>query len=96
VAISFAFYALHHHFVVGKPAEVFGGRYIAWLGRGLAEFWVLSALSDIGGGFDMLGFRPGAGAVAVAIWSLVVIALALASALPATETAEIMVRVEVV
>ena len=52
--------------------------------------WVLSALGDVGGGFGVLGFWTGV--VLVAIWSLVVIALALRSALPAEETAEMMVR----
>jgi hypothetical protein len=54
--------------------------------------WVLSALSDVGGGFAVLGFWSGV--VLVAIWSLVIIALAMRSALPAAETVEMMIRME--
>jgi hypothetical protein len=54
--------------------------------------WVLSALSDLGGGFAVLGFWPGV--IVVAIWSLIVIVLAMRSALSAEETAEMMVRME--
>jgi len=54
--------------------------------------WVLSGLSDVGGGFGVLGFWTGVALVAV--WSLFVIVLALRSALPALETAKIMVHME--
>lgn len=92
VTIGFALYAIYYHFIAKKPAEDFGWRYIAWLLPWFGGMWALSALSDIGGGFGMLAFWPGV--VAVAVWSLFVIWLALRSALPAAETAEIMVRME--
>ncbi len=92
VAVSFALYAVYYHFVARKPVEDFGWRYIAWLVAWFGGMWVLSALGDVGGGYGVLGFWTGV--VIVAIWSLVVIALALRSALPAQETAEIMVRME--
>lgn len=94
VAVGFALYALFYHFVARKPAPDFGWRYIAWLLPWFGGMWVLSALSDIGGGFGVLSFWPGA--IAVAIWSLIVIALAMRSALPAAATAEIMVRMETI
>ncbi|MGB8276328.1 MAG: APC family permease [Methylovirgula sp.] len=92
VGVGFALYAVYYHFIARKPAEDFGWRYIAWLLPWFGGMWVLSALGDIGGGFGLLGFWPGV--VAVAVWSLIVITLALRSALPAEETAEIMVRME--
>jgi hypothetical protein len=54
--------------------------------------WVLSLLGDIGGGLGWLGFWPAVACVAV--WSLIVIALAMRSALPAEDTAEMMLRME--
>ncbi len=92
VGVGFVLYAVYYHFIVRKPVEHFGWRYIGWLLPWFGGMWVLSALSDIGGGFGLLGFWPGVAAVAV--WSLVVMALALRSALPAAETAEIMVRMQ--
>ena len=54
--------------------------------------WAISALGDIDGGLGWLTFWPAA--VVVAIWSLVVIAFALKSALPAVETAKMMAQME--
>jgi amino acid transporter len=92
VAAGFVLYAAYYHFVARRSAADFGWRYIGWLLPWFGGMWVFSGLSDIGGGFGVLGFWPGA--IVVAIWSLVVIALALHSALPAAGTAEIMVRME--
>jgi amino acid transporter len=91
VAAGFVLYAAYYHLIARQPASEFGWRYIAWLLPWFGGMWVLSALSDVGGGFDVLGFWPGV--ILVAIWSLVVIGLALRSALPATETVEIMSRI---
>ncbi len=92
VAIGFVLYMVYYHFIAKKPAEDFGWRYIAWLLPWFGGMWMLSALGDIGGGLGLLKFWPGVAAVAV--WSMFVIILALRSALPAAETAEIMVRME--
>ena len=92
VAAGFALYALFYYYVAKKPHKDFGWRYIAWLLPWFGGMWALSALSDIGGGFGVLGFWPGVALVAV--WSLIVIALALRSALPAVETAKVMVRMD--
>jgi amino acid transporter len=92
VAVGFALYALYYHFVARKPVGDFGWRYIGWLLAWFGGMWVLSALGDVGGGYNVLSFWPGV--ILVGIWSLIVIWLALRSALPAQETAEIMVQME--
>ena len=90
--IGFVLYAGYYHLVARMPAQDFGWRYIAWLLPWFGGMWVLSAIGDVGGGFGRLRFWPGV--IAVAIWSLIVIEVALRSALPAAETAEMMVRME--
>jgi amino acid transporter len=92
VTVGFVLYVLYYHFIARKPTADFGWRYIAWLLPWFGGMWVLSALGDIGGGFGLLGFWPGC--AIVAIWSLIVIRLAIWSALPAEETAAIMIRTE--
>jgi len=92
VALGFALYALYYYYVAKRPREDFGWRYIAWLLPWFGGIWVLSALSAVGGGFGVLSFWSGVGLVAV--WSLVIIVFAVRSALPAVETAKIMVRME--
>ena len=89
VAIGFVLYAAYYHLIARNPVEDFGWRNIGWLFAWFGGMWTLSALSDIGGGFAVLDFWPGV--VAVTGWSLVVIVFALRSALPAEETAEMMV-----
>ncbi len=89
---GFALYAAYYHFIEKKPAADFGWRYIAWLLPWFGGMWLLSALGNIGGGLGLLGFWPGV--IAVAVWSGIVMVLALRSALPAEETAAIMVRME--
>ena len=89
---GFALYALYYYSIAKRPPKDFGWRYIAWLLPWFGGMWLLSGLSDVGGGFGVLGFWTGVALVAV--WSLVVIALALRSALPAKETAKIMVHME--
>ena len=91
VAVGFALYALHYHFIAKRSAEDFGWRTIAWLLPWFGGMWVLSGLSGIDGGLGVLSFWPGV--IIVAIWSLIVMWLALRSSLPAEETAEIMMRV---
>ena len=72
-----------------EPGAEFGWRSIAWLLPWFGGMWVLSLLGDIGGRLGWLGsLAP------VAVWSLIVIALAMHSALPAEDTAEIILRME--
>ena len=92
VAIGFALCALHYHFIARKPARTFGWRHIAWLLPWFGGMWLLSGLGDIGEGAGVLGFWPGV--VLVAIWSGIVGALALRTALTASETRAIMARME--
>ena len=92
VAAGFALYAAWFHVVAGKPAAEFGWKHISWLLAWFGGMWLLSALSNVGGGYGTLGFWPGV--VIVAIWSLVVIGLAKRAALPAGDIAREMVRIE--
>ncbi|MGN6584171.1 MAG: APC family permease [Rhizobiaceae bacterium] len=92
VAIGFVLYALYYHLVARKPVAEFGWGNIGWLLAWFGGMWILSALGDVGGGYSALGFWEGV--IAVAVWSLIVIWLALRSAIPAEETAEMMLRAE--
>ena len=92
VAVGFALYGLWFHFVARQPAAAFGWRHIAWLLPWFGGMWVLSALGTVGGGFGVLGFW--AAVVLVAVWSLLVVALALRTALPEAETVAVMARME--
>ena len=88
VAIGFVLYAFYYHFVAKNPVEDFGWRNIGWLFAWFGGMWVLSALGDVGGGYAVFGFWEGV--IATAVWSVIVMWLALRSALPAEETAEMM------
>ena len=90
--VVFVLYALYYHLIARMPAAEFGWRYIAWLLPWFGGMWILSAVGDVDGGLGWLGFWPGV--VAVAVWSLIVMELAIWSALPALETAEMMTRME--
>jgi hypothetical protein len=89
---GFVLYAAWYHLVARKPAADFGWRQVGWLLPWFGGMWILSWLSDVGGGSGLLGFW--AGVIIVAIWSLIVLALALRSALPALDTAAMMARME--
>ena len=91
-AAGFVIYAIYYHAIARKPAAEFGWRSIAWLLPWFGSMWVLSLLGGIGGGLGWLGFWRAVACVAV--WSLVVIALAMRSALPAEDTAQMMLRME--
>ena len=90
VTAGFLAYAAWYHLVGRRPAAAFGWRQIAWLLPWFGGMWVISALSDIGGGLGWLRFWQAAG-VTVA-WSLVVVVLALRCALSAGETVAMMAR----
>jgi amino acid transporter len=90
VAVGFVLYALYYHFVARNPVADFGWRNVAWLFAWFGGMWVLSALGDVGDGYGVLGFWQGV--IAVAVWSFIVMALAMRSALPAEETAKMMAR----
>jgi amino acid transporter len=90
--IVFVLYALYYYLIARMPPAEFGWRYIAWLLAWFGGMWIISAVGDIDGGRGWLTFWPAA--IVVAIWSLVVIELAVRSALPAVETGEMMAQME--
>ena len=81
ITIGFVAYAAHFHFIAKKSASDFGWGHIAWLLAWFGGMWILCALSSVGGGFAVLGFWTGV--VLVAIWSMIVMWLAMRAALPA-------------
>lgn len=88
VAIGFVLYALHYHFVARKPAAEFGWQHIAWLLPWFGGMWILSWLSGIGGGRGVLDF--GWGVLCVAVWSVLMLIMAVRTALSAKDTARTM------
>lgn len=90
VAIGFAIYALYYHLVLRKPAREFGWRQIAWLLPWFGGIWILSWLGAIGGGRGLLSF--GWDTLAVSIWSVIVMLLAMRSAIEKEETEAVMAR----
>ncbi len=83
---GFAVYALYYHFVARLPASEFGWRYIAWLLPWFGGLWVLSWLGGIKGGLGVLSF--GTEIWVIALWSLIVLAIALATRMPPEDTQE--------
>jgi amino acid transporter len=90
VAIGFIFYAIHHHFIARRSVHDFGWRHIAWLLPWFGGLWLLSWLGGIGGGRGVITF--GWDILLVTIWSVVVLLLALRSALNGSETSNMMAR----
>lgn len=92
IAVGFILYALYYHFVARNPLSDFGWRHIAWLLPWFGGMWILSGISDIGDGAGLIGFWTGV--VLVAIWSLIVMQIAVRTALSPAETEAIMARME--
>jgi amino acid transporter len=92
VGAGFVIYALYYHFVQRKPASEFGWRHIAWLLPWFGGMWVLSWLGGIGGGIGAIGF--GWDILIVAIWSVIVMWLAMLCALGRTQTETMMERMD--
>lgn len=90
VGVGFLIYAGWYHFIARQSAASFGWKEIAWLLPWFGGMWVLSGLSDVGGGAGVLGFWPDVGLTA--LLSLIVVAIATRSALVAEDTASIMAR----
>ncbi|MER5171198.1 APC family permease [Thioclava sp. GXIMD2076] len=86
LVVGFAIYAFVFHVLQKRSAEEFGWKHLGWLGAWFAGIWLLTGLSDSGA--DIVGFWTGM--ALVALWSLVVVWMALRSALPAEETVELM------
>jgi amino acid transporter len=90
VGLGFLLYAGWFHLIAKRPAAEFGWREITWLLPWFGGMWIISALSDVGGGAGVLGFWVAVGITAA--WSLVVVALAMRGALVAEDTAAMMAR----
>ena len=84
IAVGFVVYALYYHLVAKRPSSEFGWRYIAWVLPWFGGMWVLSGLGDIGDGLGVLPFVPEL--IVIAIWSLFVMWLAMATTLTRPET----------
>jgi amino acid transporter len=90
VAVGFILYVIYHLLIARLPSKEIGWRHISWLLPWFAGMWVLSWLSDIGGGAGIVGFWGGV--VLTIIWSLIVLRLAMATALSPEETHAVMAR----
>ncbi|HTI01464.1 MAG TPA: APC family permease [Acidisoma sp.] len=88
VVVGFAAYAGWFHLISRRSAAEFGWREIFWLLPWFGGIWVISALSNVGGGLGILTFWPAV--IVTVIWSLVVVAIALRCALVAEDTAAVM------
>ena len=90
VAIGFVLYAAYYHIVLHKDAKDFGWNHIAWLLPWFGGIWLLSWLGGIGGGLGVIRF--GWDILLVALWSVVVMKLAMRCALGEEQTQAMMAR----
>ncbi|WP_423821660.1 APC family permease [Salinisphaera sp. SPP-AMP-43] len=86
ILIGFVVYAAIYH-ATGRSAAQFGWRHISWLAPWFGGMWILSALGGLDGGYDVLSF--GTELVLIAIWSIAVLWMAMATALPPRQTVEV-------
>lgn len=84
LTLGFSIYAFYYHWLVRMPAADFGWRHISWLLPWFGGMWALSWLGGLGGGLGVLSF--GTEMVIIAVWSLVVLAIALMVSLSPEET----------
>lgn len=92
VGIGFVLYAAYYHIVLRKAAKDFGWNNIAWLLPWFGGIWLLSWLGGIGGGLGVIGF--GWDILLVALWSLIVMRLAMRCALGVEQTRAMMERMD--
>lgn len=88
LCIGFIIYAIYYHFVAKNDPKEFGWKGMSWLLPWFGGLWFLSYLSNAGNGIFLLSFWPGV--IAVTIWSLFIIWLAMRLALPAEDTRRVM------
>ena len=89
---GFVAYAIYYHLIAKNDPSQFGWKGISWLLPWFGGLWILSYLSNLGGGIGVLAFWPGV--IIVTIWSIFVMWLALRLALPSAETKQIMDELE--
>ncbi|MGF6506789.1 APC family permease [Paraburkholderia sp. 32] len=92
VAIGFVLYAAYYHIVLRKAAKDFGWNNIAWLLPWFGGIWLLSWLGGVGGGLGVIGF--GWDILLVALWSVIVMRLAMRCALGVEQTRAMMERMD--
>ncbi|NNC22760.1 APC family permease [Salinisphaera sp. USBA-960] len=83
---GFIVYALYYHFIAKQPAHEFGWFHIAWLLPWFGGMWILSGLGTLGG-IGVLSF--GWALVTIAVWSLIVMLIAVATSLTPSITKQV-------
>lgn len=93
VLLIFLLYLAYYHLIAHEKPADFGWDNIWWLGAWFGGMWIISALGgrDLGG-YGVLDFW--ASVAITAVWSLAVIEMAKRTALPAEETAKILIEIE--
>lgn len=91
LVVGFIAYAIYYHFIAKNDPAKFGWRGMSWLLPWFGGLWILSWLSNLGG-IGRMGFWPGV--LAVTIWSIFILWLALYLALPEEETKQVMAEME--
>lgn len=76
---GFIVYALYYHLIARLPTSEFGWPHIAWLLPWFGGMWLLSWLGGLDGGIGVLSF--GTEIWVIAIWSLIVLGIAMATRL---------------
>lgn len=84
LTLGFSVYAFYYHFLARMPAADFGWRQISWLLPWFGGMWALSWLGGLGGGLGVLSF--GMEIAVIAVWSAVVLAIAILVSLTPEET----------
>lgn len=79
IGVGFILYAGYFYLILRGPSSDFGWRNINWLLPWFGGMWALSAIGSQGNGYGLVGFWTGTALVAA--WSVLILWLALRSAL---------------
>lgn len=91
IAAGFVVYAFFYHVVARRPADQFGWPQLAWLAPWFGGMWTWSALGGIGNGYGVLSLPVEL--IVIAVWSLLVMAAALATSLDSDDMRAVIDRV---